>query len=281
MRTWLWFSLALASCSSAKDEPKPTPPSQVSAALAPAPATVEIFVDDKSVNHVTLAQLAAWPRVDTLVPVAARRLGTWELVTFKGKSPKPAELAHPSATYPELVPALFPAEDNTPSYGMFDPVELAKHGKPVVREDGIREVRIKVAQGAGRGEHESGEGGGADPTTLKISIKTAAGEKIVDGKMLLAVARQPMPGETGEGRGWPLTAILELGGVTKFQRLLLTDSSGMNLTLDKADFDPKHSVPFIKLNRQGQLRFRVFKKQGDTWQPGGDLRGLVGVQVLK
>ena len=117
---------------------------------------------------------------------------------------------------------------------------------------------------------------------LKITITTAAGERLVEGKALLATPRSPMPGDTGgEGKGWPLTTILELGGVTKFQRLLLTDAGGTNLTLDKADFDPKKSVPFIKLNRQGQLRFRVYKKQGDTWQAAGDLRGLVSVQVVK
>jgi hypothetical protein len=220
--------------------------------------------------------------VDTLVPVTARRLGTWEVVHLKGQSPTPTDLNHPSATYPDLVPVLFLAQDNTASFGMFDPVELAKHGKPALRVDGITELRIKVAQGAGRGEHESGEGGGADPMTLKITITTAAGERVLEGKALLATPRSPMPGDTGgEGKGWPLTTILELGGVTKFQRLLLTDAGGTNLTLDKADFDPKKSVPFIKLNRQGQLRFRVFKKQGDTWQAAGDLRGLVSVQVVK
>jgi hypothetical protein len=53
------------------------------------------------------------------------------------------------------------------------------------------------------------------------------------------------------------------------------------LTLEKQDLDPKTNVPFVKLNRQGTLRFRVFEKQGDTWQPGPDLRGLVGIEVLK
>jgi hypothetical protein len=283
MRTWMCFALALASCSSSKDEPKPTklPPQGGSQVAAPVVAKVEIFVDDKSVGTIAMPQLEGWPRLDSLVPLSARRLGTWEIVYLKGKNARPSELPHPSATYPELVPALFPGDDKTPSFGMFDTVELAKHGKPTLREDGIHEIRIKVAQGGGRGEHESGEGAGGDPAAIKISIKTAAGEKIVEGKTLLDVARQPMPGETGEGKGWPLTKILELGGVTKFEKLLLTDSAGLNLTLEKTDFDSKTSIPFIKLNRQGQLRFRVFKKQGDTWQAGGDLRGLVGIQVLK
>ena len=278
----LYFVVALASCSSNKDsKPAPVAPPLSSDAATPAIAKLEIFVDDKSIGTIAMPQIASWPRLDSLVPVTARRLGTWEVVYLKGKAAKPSELAHPSATYPELVPALFPGSDNTPSFGMFDAVELAKHGKPVLHEDGLHEIRIKVAQGAGRGEHESGEGGGADPTTIKISIKTAKGESFVEGKQLLAIPRRPMPGDNGDGKGWPLATILELGGVKQFHTLLLTDAAGMNLTLEKADFDPKRSVPFIKLNRQGQLRFRVFKKQGETWQAGGDLRGLVAVQVVK
>lgn len=65
------------------------------------------------------------------------------------------------------------------------------------------------------------------------------------------------------------------------ERLRLTGENGTNLTLSKQDLDPKRAVPFVKLNRQGTLRFRVFKKQGDTWQPGRNLRGLIAVEVLQ
>lgn len=282
MQRWLCLLVTIAGCSSSKDDPKPPARTEAGSAVAPAaPDKLEIFVNDKSAGVISPALIATWPRVDTLVPVEARRLGKWESVSLKGKGDKPTELLHPSATYAELVPAIFPGDDGKPSYGMFDPVELAKHGKPALREDDLREVRIKVAENTGRGEHESGEGGGSDPTQIKISIKTAKGETFVDGPKLLAIARSPMPGDTGEGKGWPLTTILELGGIKKFDKLLLTDATGTNLNLEKADFDPKKSVPFIKLNRQGQLRFRVFKKQGDTWQASGDLRALTSIQVIK
>ena len=84
-----------------------------------------------------------------------------------------------------------------------------------------------------------------------------------------------------DAKGWPLTALLDAAGVTKFERLLLTDASNANLTLDKADLDPKTSVPYVKLNRSGQLRFRIYKKQGDAWTQTGDLRGLVSIEVIK
>ena len=38
---------------------------------------------------------------------------------------------------------------------------------------------------------------------------------------------------------------------------------------------------FVKLNRQGSLRFRIYKQQGEGWTPGGDLRELISIEVLK
>ena len=284
MRTWTLVVLALAvalGCSkddtnaraneAAKTVPtQPQPP--------PQPALLEIFVNDASVAKLTAQQVAAWPRLDTLVPVSARRLGTWQTVYVKGAAAKPAEVGHPSAQYPDLVPAVFPAGGGA-AFGMFDPVALAKHGAPSLQMS-AREIRIVVAQGAGRGEHESGEGGGTDPMQLKITFKTPHGESTLDGAKLLAIPRETAPGDS-DPRGWTLKTVLDAGGIKKFDRLLLTDASGTNLTLDKADFDPKSSVPYIKLNRQGALRFRIFKKQGDAWQPTGDLRGLVAIEVIK
>jgi hypothetical protein len=254
--------------------------SQATAATAQ-PGTLEIFVDNQSVARVGSAQLAAWPRLDTLVPVAARRLGTWQDVSIKAGA-ESKQLHKPSDTYRDLVPAVYVGDDGTPAFGMFDPVELAKHGKPKLGEVGVSEVRISLAQGGGRGENESGDGGGSDPTQLKIAIKTPAGESTLEGTKLLAIARQPMPGDdTNEPRGWTLTTILDAAGIKKFQKIMLSDVSGQALSLEPSDFDAKTSVPFVKLNRQGSLRVTVFKKQGEGWQRAGDLRGLVSIEVLK
>jgi hypothetical protein len=62
---------------------------------------------------------------------------------------------------------------------------------------------------------------------------------------------------------------------------VLLSGEEMNLTLEKEDLDPKLAVPFIKLNRQGSLRFRTYRKQGTGWSMGGDLRGLRKIQVLQ
>jgi hypothetical protein len=94
---------------------------------------------------------------------------------------------------------------------------------------------------------------------------------------LLALPREAMPGNPDQ-KGWRLSALLAAAGVTSFQRLVLRDTSGANLTLDKSDVS-ETSIPFIKLNKQGALRFRVFKKAGDGWDPSGDLRGLVSIDA--
>ena len=100
--------------------------------------------------------LGLWPRVDTLVPVNARRLGTWESITIVGAGPKPVTIGKPSSAYPELVPAIFPGDGGKPAFGMFDPVELGKHGQPALRENAVSEIKISLAKNSGRGENEPG-----------------------------------------------------------------------------------------------------------------------------
>ncbi|MEO8846062.1 MAG: hypothetical protein ABI591_12425 [Kofleriaceae bacterium] len=269
--------LALACCHK-NDNNAPVP------APAPAPAakpTLEIFVDDQSVARVDAAQLATWPRLDTLVPVKARRLGTWQDVSIKATA-ESTQLHKPSDVYRDLVPVVYVGDDGTPAFGMFDPVELANHGKPKVGEHGVSEIRITLAQGGGRGENESGQGGGSDPKQLKIAIKTPSGASTLEGTKLLAIARQSMPGdESKEPRGWTLATILDAAGIKKFKKIMLSDVSGQALSLEQADFDPNTSVPFVKLNRAGALRVTVFKKQGEGWQRAGDLRGLASIEVLE
>jgi hypothetical protein len=278
MRTFV-LALALVGAAGAcgKANSNPPPPSTGSAVAAPASQGLAIFVGDQQVATVQAADVAKWPRLDTLVPIDDRRLGRWEDVAIGGA--KPTSVHAPSTTYPQLVPALFPGDDGSPSFGYFDPVELAKHGKPQMRADGVKDIHIKVSDSNGRGQNEQGAGGGTDPTLLKLSIKTPKGEHVVDGKTLLAIPREDAPGDNGQG--WPLTTILKAAGVDSFDSMVLNDANGLALNLDKSAFDPKSSVPFVKLNRQGTLRFRVFKKQGDTWVSSGDIKGLVAIEILK
>ncbi|HUS31089.1 MAG TPA: hypothetical protein VMZ53_21410 [Kofleriaceae bacterium] len=281
VRSLVVLLVAVAACGKAADKPATTGSAgSAGSAAVPESKNVLVFVDDAQVAQVTPEQVAGWPRVDTLVPTDARRLGKWKTVTLEASSPKPIDINNPSSTFPELVPALFPGADGAPAFGYFDPVELAKKGTPQMRQDHLHDVHIKLAQNSGRGENEQGDGGGMDPSKLELVVKASGKETKLMGTQLLEMPRQPPPGENG-GMGWPLAAILEKAGVTKYEKLIATDSKGTNLVLEKQDLDPKAAMPFVKLNRQGTLRFIVFKKNGETWGRGGDLRELSRVEVVK
>lgn len=276
---------ALAACKqAAPGAPGPSAGSAAGSAgsagsAVPAAAAVALFVDDQPVAQVAVADLARWPRLDALLPVAARKLGMWQTVYLRGAG-KPSELSRPSQTYPEMVPVLFPGEHGA-AFGMFDPVELARHGQPALRQDGVTELRIKLDVDGGRGEHERGDGVAADPTKLTLTFKTPRGERALTGAELLELPREPAPGANPDAKGWLLTTLLRKAGIERYERLLLSDASGLNLTLDKADLDPAVAVPFVKLNKQGALRFRIFRKKGEGWETSGDLRGLVSVEVTR
>jgi len=267
-------------------EPPPPPPAEGSAtgsaaagsaAGATIPGAIALFVNDLAIGSVQPSLIASWPRLDALVPGDARKLGTWELVSLQGAGPAPHDVPKPSSAFPDMVPALFPGEGGAPAFGMFDPVELARKGAPAMREDHVTAIRIKVAQGGGRGQNDDGGASAGDPTKLAVAIKTPAGTTTLTGDKLLALPREAMPGNPDQ-KGWRLSALLAAAGVTKFDRLILSDASGANLTLDKADVSDT-SVPFIKLNKQGALRLRVLKKTGDGWNPAGDLRALAAIEA--
>jgi hypothetical protein len=259
------------------DKPSPPAAGSGSAAAPAAAAGLEIFINNTSVATISAAQLATWPRLDTLVPPDVRKLGTWERVTLEGARPKPTEISRPSGSYPDMVPAIFPGDGGSAAFGMFDPVELASKGKAALREDHLKAIRITVAQGGSRGQNDDSGGGDGDPTKLVLTVKTPAGTTTLTGTKLLTLPRESMPGNADQ-KGWRLGTLLAAAGVTTYDHLVLTDRSGTNLTLDKTDLDDK-TVPFIKLNKQGSLRFRVLKKAGEGWNPAGDLRALVSIEA--
>ncbi len=242
--------------------------------LSPAPHAVEIFVNDASVAKVTAAQLGTWPRVDTLVPSADRRLGTWTKVKLVGATA--SELSRPSAAFPDKVPVLFPGAAGAASFGMFDPVELAKRGPAAMTAAGVTEVRILVSTEGRGGEHSGGTGEGTDPSKLVLVFETATGETQLTGTQIIGLARETVDDQ----QGWKLSALLTAAGVTTpYQQLVLLDAGGASIVLPKADFDDTAVIPFVKLNKQGALRFRIYTKQGAGWQATADLRALSRIKV--
>ena len=192
------------------------------------------------------------------------------------------QLHKPSDVYRDLVPAVYVANDGAPAFGMFDPVDLANHGKPKVGENGVSEVRITLAKGGGRGENENGQGGGGDPTQLKIAIRTPCRRIDARGEEASRDRSPADPGDdSNEPRGWTLATILDRQGSSSSKTHAERRLGPSTVARTTADFDPKTSVPFVKLNRAGVLRVTVFKKQGDGWQRAGDLRGLVSIEVMK
>jgi len=278
------IALILAGCGGKKDEEAPltgsaTPPPQPAGSqAAPATSGVQLFVDDAPVAKVAPAAVKDWPRLDTLLPEGARRLGKWQAITTKGA--KTAELVKPFETYRDYVPALFPGEGGTVSFGMFDPVELGKRGKPALREDAITELRVKLDESGMRGGNDHGGGEVIDPAKVELVIKTGTEEKKLTGEQLLGLTRELMPGGGGDAKGWRLEVILTAAGVKTFDKLMLYDAGGTTLPLEHKDLDA-NTIPFIKLNRQGALRFRLYKKQGDGYQAAGDLRALTKIEIVK
>jgi hypothetical protein len=248
-----------------------------SVAATAVPGGVELFVNDLTIGSVQPSLIANWPRLDSLVPGDARKLGTWELVTISTGKPQPTALAQPSTRFPDMVPAVFPGDGGAPAFGMFDPVELARKGKPAMQEDRVTAIRIKLAQGGNRGQNDDGGNAAGDPTQLVIAVKTAAGVSQLTGAQVLALPREPTPGSPDQ-KGWRLDALLDAAGVKTFEHLVLRDAGGNNLTLDKADVGDT-SVPFLKLNKQGMLRLKVYKKAGVGWNTAGDLRGLTSIEA--
>lgn len=277
------IALVLAGCGGKKDEEAPLPsqptPALTGSQAAPAKAgTVQLFVDDAAVATVEVAAVKDWPRLDSLLPEGARRLGKWQGIATK--STKTSEITKPFETYRDYVPALFPGEGNTISFGLFDPVELGKRGKPALREDAITELRVKLDASGMRGGNDHGGGEVIDPAKVELVIKTAAGEKKLTGERLLRLDREVMPGGGGDAKGWRLDTVLTAAGVMSWDKIMLYDAGGTTLPLEKKDMDA-NTIPFIKLNRQGALRFRLYKKQADGFQAAGDLRALTKIDIVK
>jgi len=279
---WLAIAIVLGAGGCHRDAAEPPAPGASGSGSAAPPAAaaaggVELFVNDLSIGTLQPDLVAKWPRLDSLVPGDSRKLGTWQAVSLQGAAAKPNELAHPSSSFPDMVPAVFPGDGGAPAFGMFDPVELARKGKPAMRADHITAIRIKVATGGNRGQNDDGGGAAADPTKLVVTIKSPAGVTTLGGDKLLGLPREPTPGNPDQ-KGWRLTALLEAAGVKSFEHLVLTDATGTNLTLERSDVSDT-SVPFIKLNKQGALRLRVLKKSGDGWNAAGDLRALIAIEA--
>ncbi len=281
IRLLLLVAIALSGCGGKKDEEKVATGSgtQVGSQLPP-PATsgVELLVGVKVEAVVDAAKVKDWPRLDSLLPEDARRLGKWQAIKITTASGKVLDLEKPFETDRDKLPALFPSEGGGVSFGMFDPVELGKRGKPTLREDKIQKLAVILDEAGMRGGNDHQGGEVVDPAHVKLKITTAKGSVELAGDKLLGIEREAMPGGGGDAKGWKLDTILAAADVKTYKKVTLLDANGASVPLEKTEVTAD-SVPFIKLNRQGSLRFRLYKKQGEGWQSSGDLRSLVEIKV--
>lgn len=280
MRTACLVLMFTFACGAKKDDAPAARAAGSGAAPAAASVTgvLQLQVDGVAAGSVTAADVARWPRLDTLLPEPARRLGRWQAIQTRGL--RDGSLPAPFETYRDFVPALYPGVGGGISFGLFDPVELGKKGKPAITIDGLTLLDVKLDASGTRGGNDHGGDTAANPAEVDLVIEAGGTQTHLKGTQLLDIPREAPPGEGEEAKGWTLRTLLATAGVTTFSKLLLHDAGGTSLPLEAADLGAS-AVPYVKLNRQGALRFRLYTKQGDGWQQGADLRGLVRIQVVK
>jgi hypothetical protein len=277
------LAIALFGLGACKEKaPAQPPPTTEKVTVPPAVSGVGIFVNETKVAELDRTKAATWPRLDSLLPAEARRYGMWQAIAGKAGGAD-FDIKKPGAAYGALVPALYPSKSGKGiSLGLFDPVDLANKGEPKVGHEDLGELRVLIDTSSGRGQNDHGDGEATDPSAITLVIEAGGKTLELKGEKLLNIPRSNAPDDdSGEHKGWTVNAIFAAQQLPPPRRVLLTGES-MNLTLEKEDLDEKTTIPFIKLNRQGQLRFRTYKKQGDVWAPmGGDLRGLQKIKVLQ
>lgn len=279
------WSLVVAGC---KEEKKAGRGSGSGTAAPASTGKAVIFIDDKEVSTIDAGKTAGYPPLGALLPADSADPTKWKaiIVTTAGK---PSVFPSPTDSHPGLVAALFTTRGGI-AFGFFAPEDLAKKGKPQREVLGVTEIRVALgkgtteARGEGDGEGGGGENDGARPdlsAELVIQIKGPAGEVEFTGAQLAKMSTTTAPIGDMDTPGWTLPAVLEAAGVKlgDAKQIVVYGQEGANLVLAPADFDPAHANLFIKLNRQGKLRFRVFRKVGETWEVAGELRGISEVEL--
>ncbi len=255
----------------------------------PAGVKVALVVDGKPALDVDPGRAAQYPPIGALLAGPARDPSTWSALEVR---PRQGEARTLTADEQKgKIAALYPDRGGT-AFGLFSPEELAKKARPAIAVTDVAEVRITLAAakegGGGGGDSggggDHGGGGGDDerprPTAdLKITIKGPAGEVVFTGDKLNDLATVTAPSGDTETPGWTIPAILKAAGVEPTGKLFLVGEEGASLLLEPGDLDPATTMLYVKLNRQGQLRFRVFKKQGEVWDVTGELRGIKSIEL--
>jgi hypothetical protein len=260
-----------------------------SEAKPPGPKEIELVVDAKRSGMLDAAKLGSWAPLGSFLPSGVQNMERWGAieVTVDGKVER---IDDPSAKHPGLVAAVFPGRSG-PAFGFFAPQDLAKKGKAQWQREPVSQlvVTTRAPEAATEGGQGGGDGAGggaenegdrpAPSADLKITIVGPAGETVFTGDKLASLPTTTAPVGDTETPGWTIDQILTTAGVSPTGKVVVYGEESANLILEPSDLDPKTAKPFIKLNRSGQLRFRLFRKSGDTWDIAGELRGISRIEL--
>jgi len=273
-RLLLLLALLVVGC---KKEEKKAPP--------PVAQTVKVTIalDDKVLTDTPT--LTVTPTPLATLATGAPPIEQWLAVEVIDQTGKVDTLLAPAKNYPDAAPALT-ADAKGVQFG------LARGGKLEQPVGNVAKVTIKTKSDAGKPgghvDHGSGGGGGdhasgerAEPTAeLKVEIETAAGKSTFTGDKMVGLPELKAPTGDTETPGWNLVDVLAAAGVKDPKAVVLTDEENATLKIEGDDWDPAKATLYLKLNKSGQLRFRVFRKVGDTYEVAGELRGITEIGVL-
>jgi hypothetical protein len=246
---------------------------------------IELSLDGKPVGTLDAAKLGAWAPLGSFLPSGTQNIDTWGTIEVTiGDHVERVE--DPAAKHPGLVAAVFPGRGG-PAFGFFAPQDLAKKGKAQWERQGVSRIAVTSRAAAGGQGGGDGAGGGAEnegerpapSADLKITIVGPAGETVFTGDKLGSLPTTTAPVGDTETPGWTIDQILTTAGVSPKGKVVVYGEESANLILEPSDLDPTRSKPFIKLNRSGQLRFRLFRKNGETWDIAGELRGISRIEL--
>jgi len=265
---------------------------------------VELIVDGKVVASAN-KDAVKWTPVADLLPAAAKDTKSWHALEVHTAAGRVTTMGDPAATQPGMIPALFPGDDGV-DFGMFSADALAKHGAPTSVEHHITDVRVALAapdpngagsasgsdgsganggsgsgNGEGNGSNRTASADGPDVSNVKLTIKQKAGDLEVSGNDLLKIAKTTAPIGDTTTEGWDVAAVLASRQIKPTAKVVITDESGTSVTMTAKQFDPKTDLAFMKINKQGQIRFRLFEKNpGGAWDVAGELRGVTTIELL-
>jgi hypothetical protein len=263
---------------------------------APAPGTVQILVGGKVAATADATWAARWAPLAELLPAEARNPASWNILEIHTAGGRVTTMPEPAATQPNMIAALFPGPDGI-DFGMFTADALSKKGTPALVEHNAVDVRVKFtpippggigSAGSGSNGHGDGEGNGSNRTkgdgpdlsTVTLNLKQKSGAHLLTGEELGKIAKVAPPTGDTETTGWDVASILAAQQIKPAKKVVLTDDSGAAVEIEAADLAPAKTLAFLKLNKQSQLRFRLFQKSpAGTWTVTGELRGVTQIEI--